>query len=122
MDANETEKKKKKHSEQTDTDRKEKFDTGLETTGEPGATETEIFGERERVGADGGVEREREREEEGGSNQGESGRFLCNTHRPPRLSPAAQSSLIGAKGLFEEEVKTISTLLRKSCVQRNEGG
>lgn len=51
----------------------------------------------------------------GGSNQGESGRFLCNTHRP---SP--QSSLIGGKGLFEEEVRTISTLLRKSCVQRNE--
>lgn len=57
----------------------------------------------------------------GGSNQGESGRFLCNTHRP-WLSPTPQSSLIGGKGLFEEEVKTIGTLLRKSFVQRNEEG
>lgn len=37
-------------------------------------------------------------------------------------APAPQSLLIEGKGLFEEEVKTISTLLRKSCVQRNEEG
>lgn len=67
----------------------------------------------ERVGGCGGAG--------WGSNQGESGRFLCNIHRP-RLSPAPKSSLIGGKGLFEEEVRTISTLLKRSCVQRNGEG
>lgn len=33
-------------------------------------------------------ERQKERRKEGGSNQGESRRFLCNTHRP-QLSPSS---------------------------------
>lgn len=78
----------------------------------------------ERPGAESeGLRRDRQKEQkkEGGSNQGESRRFLCNTHRP-RLSPSSTILADWREGFVWRGGQDHQYLVKgKSCPEERRG-